>query len=195
MSESQKQVIDLARLERSISRAKVLAAAAFLLAPSSYLFWFWFVNSQSLSVSSDDWGTFGDFIGGVLNPLVAFFAFYWLTQSIKLQKEELSETRIALAEASRAQKEQAQHQYLANKLLALDSKLRISQSEVEYKLKQIEFYVGHGHKRVYGYSGKLVDSLEAIRELYVELKPLVEYRDSIQASIDSLLKETMHGNT
>ncbi|EJE52167.1 hypothetical protein PMI14_03145 [Acidovorax sp. CF316] len=48
------------------------------------------------------WGQFGDFIGGFLNPLVAFAAFYWLTQSVKLQKKELVDTRAALEEQAEA---------------------------------------------------------------------------------------------
>ncbi len=55
--------------------------------------------------AQDKWGQFGDYVGGLLNPVVAFAAFYWLTQSVKLQKKELAETRTALeqqAEASAA---------------------------------------------------------------------------------------------
>lgn len=53
------------------------------------------------------WGAFGDFIGGILNPLVAFFALYWLTRSIKIQREELSATKAELAQAKLAQQDQA----------------------------------------------------------------------------------------
>ncbi|MBD9354813.1 putative phage abortive infection protein [Methylomonas albis] len=46
-----------------------------------------------LSANNADWGTFGDYIGGTLNPVIAGFAFYWIIQSYRLQKDELSDTR------------------------------------------------------------------------------------------------------
>lgn len=48
---------------------------------------------MELSTSNADWGTFGDYIGGTLNPVIAGFAFYWIIQSYRLQKDELSDTR------------------------------------------------------------------------------------------------------
>lgn len=51
------------------------------------------------------WGQFGDFVGGIMNPLVAFAAFFWLTQSVKLQKQELADTRRELKASADAQQE------------------------------------------------------------------------------------------
>ncbi len=50
------------------------------------------------------WGTFGDFVGGTLNPVLAALAFYWLTSSIRLQLQELRDTRDVLKETSDHQK-------------------------------------------------------------------------------------------
>lgn len=61
-------------------------------------------------LDSGDWGTFGDFIGGILNPIFALFAFYWLTYSVRLQIKELKDTRTELAKASVAQEKSAEHQ-------------------------------------------------------------------------------------
>jgi len=41
-----------------------------------------------LSMDNDDWGTFGDYIGGVLNPLIAGFVFYYVVKTYELQKIE-----------------------------------------------------------------------------------------------------------
>jgi hypothetical protein len=49
-----------------------------------------------------------------LNPLVAFFAFYWLTESVRIQKKELSDTRSALQKTSEAQEEQAKLTLIIN---------------------------------------------------------------------------------
>lgn len=56
------------------------------------------------------WGTVGDFFGGILNPIFALFAFYWLTYSVRLQIKELKETREELKKAATAQEESAKHQ-------------------------------------------------------------------------------------
>lgn len=63
----------------------------------SYFVWFHLVLDYKLSVNNSDWGQLGDFIGGVLNPLLALSAFYWLTQSVIVQKDELSDTRDILS--------------------------------------------------------------------------------------------------
>ena len=97
----------LKNLEQSINKSRKFVAVIFGLVITGYISWFLFYNNAPLSVKSSDWGAFGDFVGGILNPLVAFSAFYWLTVSVVIQKEELSKTTYALIEASNAQKEQA----------------------------------------------------------------------------------------
>ncbi len=42
----------------------------------------------NFSTKNDDWGTFGDYIGGVLNPIIAFCALYWVVKTYNLQKGE-----------------------------------------------------------------------------------------------------------
>lgn len=69
-----------------------------------YAFQFWAVP---LSNDAGTWGQFGDYFGGVLNPIVAFAAFYWLTKSIELQDRELRAARGNLNEALRLQLDQA----------------------------------------------------------------------------------------
>ncbi|KAB0757455.1 hypothetical protein IGA63_35755, partial [Pseudomonas aeruginosa] len=51
-------------------------------------------------------GTFGDFFGGVANPLLTFLTFFGLLITIVLQKEELKETRKELARSAGALDEQ-----------------------------------------------------------------------------------------
>lgn len=63
----------------------------------------------SLSGNGDTWGTFGDYIGGILNPTIAALALYWLISSIKLQIIELKETNKSLkatVDTTRKQQEQ-----------------------------------------------------------------------------------------
>lgn len=62
------------------------------------------------TVDSGHWGTFGDFIGGILNPTFALLAFYWLTYSVRLQIKELRDTKQELRRAAQAQEDTAKHQ-------------------------------------------------------------------------------------
>jgi len=95
---------DLMALEKSIKRSLKLVTGTMALAMAGYFLWFFAYHSQPLSPNTSAWGEFGDFIGGLLNPLVAYSAFYWLTRSVLLQKEELLETRKALEESARSAK-------------------------------------------------------------------------------------------
>lgn len=65
--------------------------------------YFGYFHSLPPASEPDKWGTFGDYFGGLMNPVVAFAAFYWLTQSVKLQKTALKETRDELNKATDAQ--------------------------------------------------------------------------------------------
>lgn len=90
-------------------------------------------GSYSLSKDPDEWGVFGDFFGGVLNPIFASFSFALLLLNLHLQRkqldkteeqlelnrEELAETRKALERSAQAQEdskrvmdEQLKTQYL-----------------------------------------------------------------------------------
>jgi hypothetical protein len=85
--------------------AGVLAAAL----PIAYWVWFGVINEVPPSKADPDtWGTFGDFVGGILNPTVAFFALFWLTRSIAIQREELRDSKLALQSANQAQSQQAE---------------------------------------------------------------------------------------
>ena len=44
---------------------------------------------DELSDSNGDWGTFGDYLGGVLNPILGFASFMALLYTVRLQSNEL----------------------------------------------------------------------------------------------------------
>lgn len=58
------------------------------------------------SNSQADWGTFGDFIGGLLNPVIAGLALFWLIYSVTLQNKELKKSSEALEETVKTAKKQ-----------------------------------------------------------------------------------------
>ncbi|MCL4771927.1 MAG: hypothetical protein KJZ76_16540 [Burkholderiaceae bacterium] len=92
-------------LAASIGRWKIALTAFGAAAIGAYFTYFGLVVGQPAATDPDKWGTFGDFFGGLMNPIVAFAAFYWLTQSVKLQKQELAETRHELKLAAEAQQQ------------------------------------------------------------------------------------------
>lgn len=75
-------------------------------------FW-WSVPGSELSSKADDWGTFGDYFGGLLNPVVALAALMLLAWSIRLQKRELAETREALVAQAHSSQQLVQLNALA----------------------------------------------------------------------------------
>lgn len=52
-------------------------------------FYVYHFNNYHFSIDPSDWGVFGDFFGGTLNPLLAFFSFMLLLLNLKLQREQL----------------------------------------------------------------------------------------------------------
>lgn len=79
-----------------------LVAALVLIA---YFAWFGILKQGSASTDPTTWGLFGDFVGGIMNPIVALCALYWLTRSIEIQwrelsaaQQELASTRMLIAE-------------------------------------------------------------------------------------------------
>lgn len=88
-----------------------VAIGMFIIVISAYI---WNFNEYKISEKAGDWGTFGDFVGGTLNPSLAFLSFLALLQTIKIQnkelkasREELELTRDELARSADAQKEQS----------------------------------------------------------------------------------------
>lgn len=67
-----------------------------------FTFYFREFHGEFSSVKAD-WGTFGDFIGGTLNPLLSFLGLIALLLTIVLQSKELESTRKELNRSALAQ--------------------------------------------------------------------------------------------
>lgn len=94
---------------------------------------------QKISSLSANWGEFGDYFGGTLNPIFSFFSFIALlatiliqtkqlqtsTEELKLSREELRLTREELARSATAQNESQlalnRQAEIANKAAELDT--------------------------------------------------------------------------
>ena len=69
-----------------------------------------FLNIFSFFDTNRGFGAFGDFFGGMLNPILTFLMFMGVLITIILQQKELKLTRIELSNSSSALAEQAQTQ-------------------------------------------------------------------------------------
>lgn len=83
----------------------VAGVACVLIAAYTITFW-----GLPFNEKPDAWGQFGDYIGGLLNPLVSALTLYVAISVWKLQKEELKETRRAMDEQAKTAEQQRQEQ-------------------------------------------------------------------------------------
>ena len=90
---------------------------------------FYFYNFHNgLSDNHEEWGTFGDFMGGTLNPIFALFSLAAILYTIKIQteelelsREELKATREELKKSSKAQQEQSDSFKIQNDSIKLQA--------------------------------------------------------------------------
>lgn len=85
----------------------IAAVAAFLIILGLYIAYF-----KNLSVTNDSatWGTFGDYLGGTLNPIISFLALIGLLYTIHQQAQEMQATREELKQAAEQQRQQVEQQ-------------------------------------------------------------------------------------
>lgn len=80
-----KQVEESGKLQQRFSYLAIAGACFFVVLLITYVFTF----GVHLSQSQETWGQFGDFLGGVLNPIFSFLALIGLLITIALQVRQL----------------------------------------------------------------------------------------------------------
>lgn len=81
----------------------VLAVTVAIFLTSAYAFVF---GKYGWSTNPDSWGQFGDFMGGLLNPLISLFTLSVAVKVWQLQKTELGQTRNALEDQLKTAEQQ-----------------------------------------------------------------------------------------
>lgn len=71
-----------------------------------YIVWFIIIQGRPLSADPANWGQFGDYIGGLANPLIALFALLFLARGVQLQNRTLEVTRQELQDTRELLKQQ-----------------------------------------------------------------------------------------
>lgn len=170
---------------------------------------FYFANFHNgLSEKNEVWGTFGDYFGGILNPVIAAFAFYLIAKTYELQKRELEATRSLLEVSTDAQKNQIKLAALTALLNSNLTKISLLCSERIELLDKTPSFIRHniGNAR----SNRIIDTknfrpdedaafdawidenhhiLKYIDGINYEIKKLTENNDELKKQINDFLKE------
>lgn len=133
------------------------------------------LQDYPFSKSPGDWGTIGDYFGGLINPLTSIIALYFLIKAYLSQKEELSATKIALEDSAKHQEALAKAQILSIQAAAKFEEIKFWSSELE----RCTIATNNGRK-TWNLEGK---ELSTGKEIH-------GYRLSCFAMMDKLLKES-----
>lgn len=107
MSQSDHTALDPAADVSWLQRLPMIAGGLALVLVLGYVFAF---KSLPLNERPDAWGQFGDYIGGLLNPLISLFTLVVALSVWRLQKTELLETRKAIEEQGKTAEQQRREQ-------------------------------------------------------------------------------------
>ncbi len=104
--------IDLEQIFENITPKKVFKWLIFIFFVALFIgvsaFLWYFINfTGGLSPQREVWGVFGDYIGGILNPIFSFLALAALLLTIIIQSKELEQTRRELERTADANREQS----------------------------------------------------------------------------------------
>lgn len=109
-------------------RFGLICAAAIFAVAASYVYVFAFHFNLPISGDPSNWGALGDYLGGVLNPLLSFASILLIIRTIHLQRESNDVVRAELDSAKRE-----------SKLRALDGKLQLLIAAQSEELKKFKF--------------------------------------------------------
>ncbi len=105
-------------LKKGLIWVTIIASLGLCIVVCSYFMKF----TGVLSSNQSDWGVFGDFIGGTLNPIFSFLSLLAILFTINLQVQELEATRTELKQSRIAQEKQSEN--FGRQLDGLDKKNR-----------------------------------------------------------------------
>lgn len=147
-------------------------------------------SSESLSMDSESWGQFGDFVGGTANPILAFLTLNALVLTIILQSKQLSissrELELSRRELELTREElgrSAKAQELSEKAL----RAQAATAEKSARLSAINFLLDH-------YKNELRDmrgvAFTANDPRLVRMQLLQKRENQLLAMLDEVFCET-----
>ncbi|QDE26082.1 hypothetical protein [Paremcibacter congregatus] len=108
-----------------------LALGGFVSLVAGYFVYFAWWLGLPPTKDSGVWGSFGDFLGGVLNPLIAIAVLYYVVRTFEFQKEELKLTRQELKDTRLEHEKQTRE--LMKQSLEREKVTKIQRNEVLIK--------------------------------------------------------------
>lgn len=93
-----------------------------------YAWWFW---KAGISSNPERWGQFGDYVGGLLNPIVALAALYLLSWSVRIQRQELQSAQEALHSQADSTKTTVRLNAITIYIGFIDGQIMLKQRELE----------------------------------------------------------------
>lgn len=134
--------------------------------------------NNGFSNENSDWGTFGDFLGGTLNPIFGFLSLIALLLTIALQSKELESTRIELERSASAQE----------KTEAALNKQSDTQQKQQFENTFFSLLDQHNKalEKISTPTGKYADGLSDLN--IVRLSVFSEKNSNLQGAKDSLEK-------
>ncbi len=148
-----------------------ISIAAIALAWLSYWYNFSYLHSYEISTKPGDWGVLGDFLGGVLNPILTFFTIVLLVSSLNLQRESNNHLKSEIEKNEHFEKVRAFESRFFN---MIDSQKVLFES---FKLS----FLNNGEVDV-KYSSAAVSELE---DLILQLKEAKASVSQIKGAIES----------
>ncbi|MEI2431157.1 hypothetical protein RDV84_13015 [Lysobacter yananisis] len=187
-------------LDRQVSRSIYFAVALISLSIAAYPLYFWVFEGGHRADDPEVWGQFGDYVGGLLNPLIAFLAFYWLTRSVLLQRQELVRVQEELSKSALSHERQvrlsegsARIGALGGVLASVNQDVSALRAEINLLEAKVEQLVGP-NPNARPPMGIHVGLERQAQQLRASLKELIARRDGlvdrINAELDSLTAST-----
>ena len=112
------------------------------------VFIFYLFNFQgSLTLEHERWGTFGDFMGGTLSPILSFLALAALLLTIVLQNRELEATRVEISQSRIAAQEQVAHFKNESKKTDVYKTIQVLEGRLEKLYREPIYFVAGNQLR------------------------------------------------
>lgn len=154
---------DIAKVEKFMIIFGIIAMVIFAIVLAFYFCKF----NNSLSPDNNVWGAFGDYVGGVLNPVFAFLSFMALLLTLIQQQKQLIQNSKALFQ-NQIELENSTRE-LANSASALEASKEISLKQVKHMEIQAEKEdIYRMIKHVYGEIEKYINSKEKVFVLPID---------------------------
>lgn len=154
--------------------ASLIAAASFvlLLTLGVYVYHFYGTLNYGVSSTTDAWGQFGDYFGGILNPLLSFIALICLIQSLRLQNQANADLRAEL-------KQTKQHEKLRSFNLLFFNIIEAQKTQIGNL--SIKSGLGVASPKISGIDAilHLEEEIEALRESGASNKDIEVYLDEV----------------